>query len=64
MGIRGAVCLLALIVELLKSAIEASISRIFHDRHPLSQNAKGVGSAAQFVALSMSAVVWALVLLG
>jgi len=59
-----AVCLLALIVELLNSAIEAAIDRISLDRHPLSKNAKDMGSAAQFVALSMIAAVWALILLG
>jgi diacylglycerol kinase (ATP) len=59
-----AVCLMALIVELLNSAIEAAIDRISLDRHPLSKNAKDMGSAAQFVALSMIAVVWGLILLG
>ncbi|HEY0289895.1 MAG TPA: diacylglycerol kinase [Pseudomonas sp.] len=59
-----AVCLLALIVELLNSAIEAAIDRISLDRHPLSKNAKDMGSAAQFVALAMIAAVWALILLG
>ena len=59
-----AVCLLALIVELLNSAIEAAIDRISLERHPLSKNAKDMGSAAQFVALSMIAVVWGLILLG
>jgi len=58
-----AVCLLALIVELLNSAVEAAIDRISLDRHPLSKNAKDMGSAAQFVALSMIALVWAVVLL-
>ena len=58
-----AVCLLALIVELFNSAIEAAIDRISLDLHPLSKNAKDMGSAAQFVALSMIAVVWALILL-
>ncbi|WP_295477049.1 diacylglycerol kinase [uncultured Pseudomonas sp.] len=59
-----AVCLLALIVELLNSAVEAAIDRISLDLHPLSKNAKDMGSAAQFVALSIIAVVWAVVLLG
>ncbi|MCV4262985.1 diacylglycerol kinase [Pseudomonas capsici] len=59
-----AVCLLALIVELLNSAVEAAIDRISLDLHPLSKNAKDMGSAAQLVALSMIAVVWGLVLLG
>jgi diacylglycerol kinase (ATP) len=58
-----AVCLLALIVELLNSAIEAAIDRISLDRHPLSKNAKDMGSAAQFVALSMIALIWAVILL-
>lgn len=59
-----AVCLLALIVELLNSAVEAAIDRISLDLHPLSKNAKDMGSAAQLVAMSMIAAVWAVVLLG
>ncbi|BAP43897.1 diacylglycerol kinase [Pseudomonas sp. 21LCFQ02] len=59
-----AVCLLALIVELLNSAVEAAIDRISLDLHPLSKNAKDMGSAAQLVALSMIAAVWMVVLLG
>ncbi|KAB0498928.1 diacylglycerol kinase [Pseudomonas vancouverensis] len=58
-----AVCLLALIVELLNSAVEAAIDRISLELHPLSKNAKDMGSAAQFVALSMIAIVWAVILL-
>ncbi|WXL27230.1 diacylglycerol kinase [Ectopseudomonas mendocina] len=59
-----AVCMLGLIVELLNSAIEAAIDRISLERHPLSKNAKDMGSAAQFVSLSLIAVVWATILLG
>ncbi|WP_178111087.1 diacylglycerol kinase [Pseudomonas sp. 8Z] len=59
-----AVCLLALIVELLNSAIEAAIDRISLERHPLSKNAKDMGSAAQLVALVMIALVWVSILLG
>jgi diacylglycerol kinase (ATP) len=58
-----AVCLLALIVELLNSAVEAAIDRISLELHPLSKNAKDMGSAAQFVALSMIGLVWAVILL-
>ena len=58
-----AVCRLRLIVELLNSAVEAAIDRISLDRHPLSKNAKDMGSAAPFVALSIVAVVWAVILL-
>ena len=59
-----AVCVLALIVELLNSAIEAAIDRISLERHPLSKNAKDMGSAAQFTALSLIGLVWAIILLG
>jgi diacylglycerol kinase (ATP) len=59
-----AVCLLALIVELFNSAIEAVVDRISLERHPLSKDAKDMGSAAQFVALGMIGAVWGLVLLG
>ncbi|NVZ18185.1 diacylglycerol kinase [Pseudomonas costantinii] len=58
-----AVCLLALIVELLNSAVEAAIDRISLERHPLSKNAKDMGSAAQFVALTMITLVWAVILI-
>ncbi|WP_339486062.1 diacylglycerol kinase [Pseudomonas sp. EL_65y_Pfl2_R95] len=59
-----AVCLLALIVELLNSAVEAAIDRISLDLHPLSKNAKDMGSAAQFVSLSLIGCVWLIILLG
>ncbi len=59
-----AVCLLALIVELLNSAIEAVVDRISLELHPLSKNAKDMGSAAQFMALTLIGAVWALILLG
>ncbi|APC15646.1 diacylglycerol kinase [Pseudomonas frederiksbergensis] len=58
-----AVCMLALIVELLNSAVEAAIDRISLERHPLSKNAKDMGSAAQLVALSMIAMVWTVILI-
>ena len=45
-----AVCLLAIIVELFNSALEAVVDRVSLERHPLSKNAKDMGSAAQFVA--------------
>jgi diacylglycerol kinase (ATP) len=57
-----AVCLLALIVELLNSAVEAAIDRISLELHPLSKNAKDMGSAAQLVALSMIAGVGVILL--
>ena len=59
-----AVCLLSLVIELLNSAIEAVVDRISLERHPLSKNAKDMGSAAQLVGLCMIATVWVLILLG
>lgn len=59
-----AVCLLSLIVELLNSAIEAAIDRISLDIHPLSKNAKDMGSAAQMVGMTLIALVWSTILLG
>lgn len=48
-----AVCLLAIIVELFNSAIEAVVDRISLEKHELSKNAKDMGSAAQFVSLAI-----------
>lgn len=59
-----AVCFISLLGELLNSAIEAVVDRISLERHPLSKNAKDMGSAAQTVALLMVGAVWAVVLLG
>lgn len=59
-----AVCLLALIVELFNSAIEAVVDRVSLEHHPLSKNAKDMGSAAQLVAMTLIAAVWGLILLG
>ena len=59
-----AASLLSLIVELLNSAIEAVVDRISTELHPLSKNAKDMGSAAQLVALVLIAAVWGGILLG
>lgn len=56
--------LLVLIVELMNSAVEATVDRISLDRHPLAKRAKDVGSAAVLVALLNVALVWGLVLFG
>ncbi|CAH0135804.1 diacylglycerol kinase [Stenotrophomonas lactitubi] len=58
------VCFISLMVELLNSAIEAVVDRISLEHHPLSKNAKDMGSAAQTTALLMVATVWAVVLQG
>ena len=54
--------LLVLIVELLNSAVEATVDRISHKRHKLSGRAKDMGSAAVTLAILLAVTVWALVL--
>jgi diacylglycerol kinase (ATP) len=56
--------LLLLIVELLNSAIEATVDRISLDEHMLAKRAKDIGSAAVLIAVVNLAAVWLLVLLG
>jgi diacylglycerol kinase (ATP) len=56
--------LLILIVELLNSAIEATVDRIGLERHVLAGLAKDIGSAAVFVSFALLILVWLLVLLG
>ena len=55
--------ILVLIVELLNSAIEATVDRISLDRHPLAKRAKDMGSAAVMLSLVNAAAVWLLILL-
>jgi diacylglycerol kinase (ATP) len=54
--------LLILIVELLNSAIEATVDRVGLERHPLSGLAKDIGSAAVFLSFALLALTWLLVL--
>ena len=54
--------LLVLIVELLNSAIEATVDRISFEDHRLAKRAKDIGSAAVFISLLNFVVTWALVL--
>ena len=53
---------LVLIVELLNSAVEAVVDRVGTDHHKLSGRAKDLGSAAVFVSLALTALVWGLML--
>lgn len=55
--------LLVIIVELLNSAIEATVDRISLDSHDLAKRAKDIGSAAVLVSLINVLAVWGLVLL-
>jgi diacylglycerol kinase (ATP) len=50
--------LLVIVVELLNSAIEATVDRISSERHPLAGQAKDMGSAAVFLTVVMSVVCW------
>ncbi len=50
--------LLVLVVELINSAIEAAIDRFSSDHHPLSGQAKDMGSAAVFVAIINVILIW------
>lgn len=54
--------LLVLIVELLNSAIEATVDRISLDNHRLAKRAKDIGSAAVMLALLNLGLVWGLIL--
>lgn len=56
--------LLLIIVELVNSAIEATVDRISLENHTLAKRAKDIGSAAVLVSLVNVLVVWGLVLLG
>lgn len=56
--------LLILVIELVNSAIEATVDRIGLERHALAGLAKDIGSAAVFMSFILCGTVWALVLLG
>jgi diacylglycerol kinase (ATP) len=56
--------LLVLVVELVNSAIEATVDRIGLERHVLAGLAKDIGSAAVLMSFILLAAVWLLVLLG
>lgn len=55
---------ISLITELFNTAVEAVVDYISLEKHPLAKRAKDVGSAAQFAALLMTAVLWVTALIG
>ena len=55
--------LFVLVVELLNSSIEAVVDRVGDEPHKLSGRAKDMGSAAVMIALIITAMIWAAVLL-
>ncbi len=56
--------LLVLIVELLNSAVEATVDRVSLENHRLAKRAKDIGSAAVLLSLVNVFTVWLLVLFG
>lgn len=54
--------LLVLIVELLNSAVEATVDRISKKHHRLSGRAKDMGSAAVYLSILLATLTWLLIL--
>ena len=54
--------LFVLVVELLNSAVEATVDRISFECHELSKRAKDIASAAVFLSLVTCAVIWTIAL--
>ena len=50
---------LVMVVELLNSAVEATVDRISFELHELAKRAKDFGSAAVFLSLAMTGALWA-----
>jgi len=55
--------LLVLVVELLNSAVEATVDRVSLEDHRLAKRAKDLGSAAVMMSLVTVAAVWLVILL-
>lgn len=51
-------CVFVLVVELLNSAVEATVDRVGQEHHELSGRAKDLGSAAVLLSLLLAAAVW------
>jgi diacylglycerol kinase (ATP) len=56
--------LMVLVVELLNSAVEATVDRISLEDHRLAKRAKDIGSAAVMLSLLTAGLTWLLVLVG
>ena len=55
--------LLVLIVELVNSALEATVDHTSLEKHPLAKRAKDIASAAVLLSIVNAVLVWGLVLL-
>ena len=53
--------LLVMVVELINSAIEATVDRVSLDHHPLAKRAKDMGSAAVFLTLANAILTWGII---
>lgn len=62
-AILVAAVLFVLVVELLNSAVEATVDRISFDNHRLAKRAKDIGSAAVMLSMTSAIAVWLLVLI-
>ena len=54
--------ILVLIIELINSAIEATVDRISFESHRLAKRAKDIGSAAVMLSLVNAGLIWLLIL--
>lgn len=54
---------LVMIVELLNSAVEATVDRFGPEHHELSGRAKDIGSAAVLLSIGLAMLIWASILL-
>ena len=55
--------LMVLVVELLNSAVEATVDRISFENHHLAKRAKDIGSAAVLLSIAAAAAIWLLVVI-
>ena len=53
---------IVVITEILNSAVEAVVDRVSDEHHDLAGRAKDMGSAAVFLSLTMTTVVWGLMI--
>lgn len=51
-------CLMVMLAEIINSAIESVVDRVSLDQHPLSGQAKDLGSAAVFLCMMLVLLVW------
>lgn len=58
-----AVWMLVLLVEILNTAIEATVDRVGGEWHDLSAKAKDLGSLAVLLSLILAAMVWGVILI-